>query len=888
MRGKSRLTGRRRRVNRVAVAGLVGALAITAGAASSAPAASQRSHSAPHPSRVEQLVSRMTLDEKLQMLSGGPEDAATNEYEAGYLPGIPRLGIPSLRFTDGPPGVATRRLSTGMTQTMGVAATFSREDAWLNGRVIGRDARALGQDVMLEPFINLDRDPAAGRTWNTFGEDPVLSGALGAETIAGIQSQGVMAQAKHYIGFDGPNGNVVVDQQTLHEVYLKPFEDAVDAGVSSVMCAYNRINGDGSCDSPTMLDTVLKGQLGFKGFVTSDWGATHATDDISSGLDLEMPGANTYGGVIPAYMTPAQLNAAIAAGTVQDTRIDDAVRRILGQYERFGFLDGAQKHTVTDEAIEPNARVVLRTGEDAATLLKNDDRALPLNARDLASLAMIGPGAGQTMATGGGGEKATGRAERWIGTVDALKRTTRGAHLTYAVADDMSGTPIPASALSHDGEPGLVRTTVGSPGTRVDAQIAFSRARGTALPAGSAHSWTGTLTAPESGTYWINFGELGTTGSVAIDGATVIRSDAFVGSAGPRLGTVKAGDAGVLPSTTGLNNKRAQVALTAGPHTLTVNQAPDVSGAPVEVELNWVTPSQQQANYAAALDAARHAGTAVVFAWSTGSLATSLPEGQDQLIADVAAANPNTIVVLNTHQPVAMPWLSQVKAVLNMWFPGDEGGWATANVLVGKANPAGRLPFTWPVTLSQNVANDPAHPERASRGVNPGTTTPCTNTAGGVGAVPNCDTLYSEGVDIGYRWFDRQGLTPLFPFGHGLSYGDFSYSRLTAHQSHRGELRVTFTITNHGVAGEEVPQIYLGAPVTDPAGVQFPVRALAAFDRVYVGAGRSARVRIDVPARELSYWSTAANRWTRATGKRSVYVGSSSRDVRLTTDVTIR
>ena len=426
MRGKSHLTGRRSRVDRIAVAGLVAALAITAGAASPAPAASERSHATAHPSRVDLLVSRMTLDEKLQMLSGGPESAATNEYEAGYLPGIPRLGIPSLRFTDGPPGVATRRLSTGMTQTMGVAATFSREDAWLNGRVIGRDARALGQDVMLEPFINLDRDPAAGRTWNTFGEDPVLSGALGAETIAGIQSQGVMAQAKHYIGFDGPNGNVVVDQQTLHEVYLKPFQDAVDAGVSSVMCAYNRINGDGSCDSPTMLDTVLKGQLGFKGFVTSDWGATHATDDISSGLDLEMPGANTYGGVIPAYMTPAQLKAAIAAGTVQDTRIDDAVRRILGQYERFGFLDGAPKHTVTDEAIEPNARVVLRTGEDAATLLKNDDRALPLNAPDLASLAMIGPGAGQTMATGGGGEKATGRAERWIGTVDALKRTTSG------------------------------------------------------------------------------------------------------------------------------------------------------------------------------------------------------------------------------------------------------------------------------------------------------------------------------------------------------------------------------------------------------------------------------------------------------------------------------
>jgi beta-glucosidase len=253
----------------------------------------------------------------------------------------------------------------------------------------------------------------------------------------------------------------------------------------------------------------------------------------------------------------------------------------------------------------------------------------------------------------------------------------------------------------------------------------------------------------------------------------------------------------------------------------------------------------------------------------------------------VAAANPNTIVVLNTHQPVPTPWLNDVKAVLNMWFPGDEGGWATANVLLGRINPAGRLPFTWPASLSQNVANDPAHLERTSRGVNPGTTTPCTNTAGGVGAVPNCDTIYSEGIDIGYRWFDRQGLTPLFPFGHGLSYGDFRYSKLTARQTRRGELRVRFTITDDGPAGDEVPQVYLGTPDTHPAGVQFAVRALAAFDRVHVGAHRSVRVAVDVPARELSYWSTAASRWKRATGTRSVYVGGSSRDLRLTTHVRI-
>jgi beta-glucosidase len=336
------------------------------------------------------------------------------------------------------------------------------------------------------------------------------------------------------------------------------------------------------------------------------------------------------------------------------SRIDDAVRRILGQYERFGFLDGTEKHSVTPEPVAQDERVVQETGEDAATLLKNQNKALPLKASDLTSLAMIGPGAGQTMATGGGGEKATGRADRWIGTVDVLKQQVPGAHITYAVGDDMTGVPIPPTTLSHNDQPGLVRTTTGSTQTQIDPQIGFSTARGTALPAGTGHTWTGTLTAPEAGSYWINFGELGTTGSVTIDGTTVIASDSFLGSTAPRFGTVKAGDAGVLPSTTGLNNKRAQVTLTAGNHTLTVTQVADVSGAPVQVELNWVTPSQQQANYEAAVDAAKHAKTAVVFAWSTGSLATPLPEGQDQLISDIAAANPNTIVVLSTNQPLAM------------------------------------------------------------------------------------------------------------------------------------------------------------------------------------------------------------------------------------------
>jgi beta-glucosidase len=232
------------------------------------------------------------------MIEGQAEAASTTQYQAGYLPGVPRLGIPSLRLSDGPPGVITEQDSTGMTATMGVAATFSRSDARLNGEVIGRDARALGQDVVLEPFVNMDRDTSWSRGFNTFGEDPLLTGLTGAAEITGIQSQGTMAQVKHYIAYDGGN-NMSVDQQTLHEIYLQPFADAVNAGVSSVMCSYNVVNSAQACGNSDTLTTILRDELGFKGFVTSDWGANHATGYLNAGLDMEMPGGG-FGGLLPA------------------------------------------------------------------------------------------------------------------------------------------------------------------------------------------------------------------------------------------------------------------------------------------------------------------------------------------------------------------------------------------------------------------------------------------------------------------------------------------------------------------------------------------------------------------------------------------------------------
>ncbi|HTU34073.1 MAG TPA: glycoside hydrolase family 3 C-terminal domain-containing protein [Candidatus Acidoferrum sp.] len=790
------------------------------------------------------------------MLDGSDENPATFQGQAGYLAGVPRLGIPSLRFADGPPGVLTRVPSTALTATMGLAATFSREDARQNGIVIARDARSLGIDVVLQPFINIDRDLNFARAYNTFGEDPLLSGQIAAAEIEGIQSRGIMAQAKHYVGYDGGT-DVFIGPQALHEIYVAPFADAVGAGVASIMCSYNKINGAYACNNPDTLITVLRDQVGFRGFVTSDWGANHTPYFVKDGLDLEMPN--------PATKNMLQtLQAAVAAGTVREADIDRAVGRILGQMDRFGLLDRKPKHNVTPIDTAADAPIVQKTAEDAAVLLRNEDHALPLTADDLHSLALIGPGAGQTMAIGIPEEKAVGIPAREVGPFYALQHDTAGdprVHLRYGIANDMTGTPIPASVFTHHGQPGLERQS-GNGTTRIDPNIDFAVSSGHALPPNTKASWMGTLTISQAGEYWLYLQNLGCFASLTFDGKKLV-SDEEMGGHGI---VTEAGQDNVLPTTDGLDDLRVRIQLAAGPHAVAVAVQPDSSGQPTQVRVRWVTPEQQKANYGAAIAAARQSHMAIVFAWSSDKPVFHLPEDQDRLIFGVAAVNPNTVVVLNVSQPVAMPWLSKVKGVLLLWFPGDEGGWATANLLLGKANPAGRLPFTWPERLDQGVASDPAHPERQNPpNEGPGKTT------------------YSEGIFVGYRWFDQQKLQPLFPFGFGLSYTRFAYSQMRVARASDGGLDVRFTLRNDGaVPGGEVPQVYLDAPQNPPGdGAQFAVRALGAFDRVHLAAGESRAVTLHVPLRALEYWSVAKSQWMLVTGPRTVRVGSSSRDLRL-------
>jgi beta-glucosidase len=398
---------------------------------------------------------------------------------------------------------------------------------------------------------------------------------------------------------------------------------------------------------------------------------------------------------------------------------------------------------------------------------------------------------------------------------------------------------------------------------QIDAAVNFTLKGGNALPPDSNASWTGTLTVPAAGSYWLYLQALGANASLFIDGRRVGVTGVYQGDVHGDI--LQPNQDNVVPTTDGLDNVRHPVMLTAGKHSLKVEISPDTSHAPAQIRLNWYTPQQRERDHQAAIVAASKAKTAVVFVWSRRAPAFALTGDQDRLVEDVAAVNPNTIVVMNTSQPVNLPWASHVKAILEMWWPGDEGGWATAKLLLGLANPAGRLPVTWGKSLEDYPASNPLYPERSSTGVDHKTT-------------------FSEGIDVGYRWFDRKGIEPLFPFGHGMSYATFTYSGLKAARAADGGLDLKVKLQNTGkVRGDEVPQFYLKAPEVEPAGAQFPVRKLLAFDRVSLAPGEAKTVRVHVSLRQLQYWSTDRHAWTTPSGNRIVEVGASSRDIRLET-----
>ena len=814
---------------------------------------------------VEGLVAAMTLEEKLSLFRGGmpgvmgpaPSDSLG---EVGYLPGVPRLGIPPLRLTDGPAGVRLVPPTTALPAPVALAATFDTEHARRYGTALGREARAMGQDVLLAPMLNLVRVPQAGRNFETLGEDPALTSRLGAAQVRAIQAEGVIATAKHFAANNQENDRMTidarVDERVLRELELPAFEACVTAGVGSVMAAYNKVNGTYACENPVLLDTILRREWGFTGFVMSDWGANHAAvPSLEAGMEMEFM-SDHY----------AALADAVRTGTLAETTVNERARRVLRTLGRFNLLDSnARRRRALDR--NDGARVAREVATHGAVLLKNDG-ALPLRASDLRSLVVVGPTARQLVVGGGGSSRVAGFAERRTSPLDALRETAGpDADVEFHVGIDLDGVPVPASVLrTPNGAPGLTRTDAESGATRVDAELDFVGER--ALPPGTRAMWRGALVVPVDGEYDLkvqtDWGEgpfvFNSRGPAAVwvDGREVASTTVLVSRT-----------LSLIPAADRLTNATGRVHLTAGPHAIEVRAGMtqpyasegDRVARSYQLRLAWVTPEMRAATIAAAAQAARAARAAVVFVHNEGTEGTdreslALPLGQDDLVAAVAAANPRVVVVLHTGDPVLMPWVRDVNAILQLWYPGQEGGHATADLLLGRANPSGKLPVTFPASEADAPT---ALPERW----------------------PGVDGTqwYSEGVLAGYRWYDAHGIAPLFPFGHGLSYTTFEYAELTVHP--QGDAyAVSFRVRNSGaVAGAEVVQLYVGAPEAPP--VEMAPRQLVDFARLELAPGESREVTLRVMPRDLSYWCVERHAWRVAAGARGVFVSASSRDVRL-------
>ena len=549
--------------------------AVAAGSASSAAAAVHRASSpaAASSAKVDSLVRAMTLDEKLGMVNGWPNGVSPPPQTdrligVGFIPGAPRLGVPALTFTDGPAGVRMNLPTTAMPAPVALAATFSADLARRYGEVLGRDGRSRDQDVIFGPMMNMVRVPQAGRNFETLGEDPSLMASLVAAETRGIQSQGEIATAKHFAENNQENNrmgvNVHVDDQTLREMELRGFEAAVkDGHTGAVMCAYNSVNGNFSCENPTLLTDILRNQWGFSGFVVSDYGANHSAGPaLQAGMDIEFFGTHFL-----------QLKALIQSGAVPVSALDNAVRSILTTMNRFGLLAHASPTggTVVNRPLPAfpelaDAQQARTIAEQGAVLLRNKANTLPLKQADLRSLAVIGTTARTLLVGGGGSSRVLGVTDREISPLTALRQAAGPqGNVTFAVGRDLQGVAVPTGALTPPntapGQHGLLRTNNVTHATQVDPNINFVGAN--ALPEGTQATWTGTITAPSTGNYLLAVQTDGTGGSLTLDGQPVIASSVLAA-----LGTT------LHRTTDGLANSFVQLNLTAGPHTISVTAAP--------------------------------------------------------------------------------------------------------------------------------------------------------------------------------------------------------------------------------------------------------------------------------------------------------------------------
>ena len=694
--------------------------------------------------RVEDALSRMTLEEKVKILH------AQSKFSSA---GVPRLGIPELWTSDGPHGIRPEVLwdewdQAGWTNDSCVAfpaltclaATWNEDMAALYGKSIGEEARYREKDVLLGPGVNICRTPLGGRNFEYMGEDPYLASRMVVPYIQEVQKNGVATCVKHFaLNNQEDNRNdydAVVDDRTLYEIYLPAFKAAVqEGGAWSIMGAYNLYKGQHACHNQYLLNDILKGEWGFDGAVISDWGGTHDTDEaITNGLDLEFGSwtdgltwskSNSY----DSYFMAGPYLEKLRNGSASEDVLNEKVRRVLRLIFRTAMKSGKPAGAMCSPEHYDAAR---RIAGEGIVLLKNDNGVLPVDVGTVKKIAVIGENAVKMMTVGGGSS--------------SLK-------------------------VQHECSPlEGIRAAVG-------------------------------------------------------DKVEIVYERGYVGDVGGTFDGVDTGQ--------------------------------DLSESRTEAQL-----------VADAVAAAREADAVLFFGGlnkagnqdceSSDRLHLELPYAQDKVIEALADANPNMAVVIVSGNAVAMPWIGKVNTVVEAWYSGSQAGHAIADVLFGKVNPSGKLPFTFPVKLEDNGAH-------AMGAYQPG----------------DLSVEYKEGLYVGYRWADKHDVEPLFPFGHGLSYTDFTYGKAKCRKTSvkaGAVVKVSVDVTNSGdVAGKEVVQLYIG---DEESALERPVKELKGFRKVYLEPGQTKTVTFGITPDDLKYFDDVQHDWVLEPGRFTAYVGSSSRDIR--------
>lgn len=814
--------------------------------------------------RVKELLAAMSLDDKLALMNGGTPDE--------------KLGIPTLKLNDGPGGVTGphEQVGTQLPAPIALGAAFNREAARLYGEVIGKDAQERGTSLLLGPTVNIARTPLNGRTFEGYGEDPLLSAATGTAVIQGIQEQGVMACVKHYAAnnqeIDRLSQNSIIDERTLREIYLPAFEAAVREGnAASVMSSYNRINGTYGSENALLLRQVLKDNWQFEGFVVSDFLATQSTvPSIYAGLDYEL--------TIPHKLFYGEpLKQAVEEGQVPMAMIDDSTGRILRQMFRFGFFDreaevaiesasGTSSVSASEEQLKRRDTVYtqhheegLYLAEETIVLLQNNNNVLPL-APASGSIAVIGQAAVNLIASGGGSAHVPNASV--VTPLAAIEQRASGLNTQVTYARGTAPVPVGPSFIYPSPNAGLTIPSEAFPTGLLMSSYSTSDLSGDpvhtqslpnlrlnwqfdGVPHTASAKWTGTLTPTESAEYTFYLPASGGT-RLYLDGELIIDNWAF-------------------QSLYSIGRKRLEsgISIPVEVHYKAVNG--EAASLP-SIGLEWYAGTDAQL-IEEAVHTASAADTAIIFVndYMTENFDKpdlTLPGVQNQLIAAVAAVNPNTIVVLNTGGPVTMPWLNEVAAVVEAWYPGQQGGEAIAKVLFGDTNPSGRLPMTFPLSHTQGPLS--------SKGQYPGI---------------GLDTVYSEKLQVGYRWFTAEDEQLLFPFGHGLSYTSFRYDAIEIERvTNEGLpcLQVAFNVTNVGERdGQAVPQLY----VRYPSSAGEPPLQLKNYAKLEIAAGSTMRAIMQLNPRAFSTWNTVRSRWEVTEGAFIVAIGESSARIVLEAEV---